>query len=548
VNAEMNNNWLLGVCCLMLGLLAGTVSGQTRNGDIGACCLPNGECIEFTSELDCLSSGGEWQGTNTFCPDLRGETGPVQCEPDPPPVNDDCEDAIAITSFDMDFVGTTVSATPDDLPLCAQPARGGIPGVWYSVIGNGSVLEVEVCVNIGQEQGLVEGLLAVFCGDCEGLDCVALELDEPAPCFLRGNDLDVEFCSEFGREYLIFVALDEPSSTASDFVISVNDLSASCDPQPCGPLPNDDCEDAILLTTSDGFLSGTSSGATPDDIPVSCFGDIEQAAGGVPTGVWYKVIGTGNFMIVDLCVEDDFAGNLGGGTDVAVGVFCGSCSAPQCVTGTITEAPSCLLNNAASSGIVEWCSEQGREYYIFVEVFGEDGPDPRGNGFDPEAFEIAVFDSGFDSCEPEPCGGAADFCEDAQLVCPGEIYFGNTFDATNDYLDHGASIDTIFFCGLFFGLYDVWYKYEPAVPGLLFVHVEGPPTEYVFGVYDSCSSLPEDLLACNIARHHGVIVMHVQPEETYYIRIAGYGTSRGEFQLDLVGPPCENGITELAGD
>jgi hypothetical protein len=136
---------------------------------------------------------------------------------------------------------------------------------------------------------------------------------------------------------------------------------------------------------------------------------------------------------------------------------------------------------------------------------------------------------------------SADFCDLADPVCPGETYFGNTFNATSDYLDHGGTTDDVFFCGVNFGVYDVWCKYIPEEDGMLFVHVEGPNnvgTEWVFGVYDSCPNGPDDLLACNVFVHHGVVVCPVEEGQCYWIRAAARGFARGEFVLDIVGPDC----------
>ena len=40
-----------------------TVSGP----DVGACCLPNGSCLNSQQEFDCSKSAGVWQGANTSC-------------------------------------------------------------------------------------------------------------------------------------------------------------------------------------------------------------------------------------------------------------------------------------------------------------------------------------------------------------------------------------------------------------------------------------------------------------------------------------------------
>ncbi len=451
--------------------------------------------------------------------------------------NDDCENAIAIMTLDKPIFGTTENALSDDVPQCAElpnRSRGFFPnGVWYSVIGTGSLMSADLCVPLQRGQEVpFEGLLQVFCGDCDELRCVAGDFGVLQACDLRGG-VDVRWCSEVGREYLILVALEDANGGRGldpFFLLTIDDSQKSCDAEPCG-LPNDDCENAIMLPTNEQFVRGSVDGATDDDVD-PCITGIAQ---GGPSGVWYKVIGTGNVLEIDICgIEPDAPRS---DVDGFAAVFCGSCENLQCVDahqGGLEFCPEPAGNESVrSSGFLQWCSEEGREYYILVDILSQL----------VDEFQIRVRDTNFNACEPVTCAiEQEDFCEDAQAICPFITYEGHTFDATSAYFDHGGTIDTIFFCGLVFGVYDVWYKYTPAEHGLLFVHVEGPPTDFVFGVYDDCDEATGNLLACNVAYHHGVVVWPVQAYETYYIRIAGRNFTRGDFELDLVAPPCANGM------
>jgi ribosomal protein S27E len=556
-------------CCIALcsigTVVAVVFAGQRGTG--GACCFPDGTCENDTSQTGCELSGGIWQGSGTFCGEMRGNVifcepfgacciGKGQCTDDTTqefcevelqgvwagagtfcvkdnitgvnnegaplqggvscgaPVNDDCEDAIHIASFDGPVFGTVEGATDDFVPDCELLERGfSKAGVWYSVTGTGSIMTANVCGLLDDFRGPVpRSVLFVYCGGCENPQCVAGDGGSLQTCDARILDT-VQWCGVLGEEYLIFVALEDEITT--EFVLTVTDTGQPCQGIPCG-VPNDECEGAILITPGGTF--GSTVGATFDDVPICADPDSFKLP-----GVWYKVIGTGDFVALSLC-----AANIGRGeTPGEINVYCGGCENLQCVAGDAGFVLDCIVRGDSDVS-VEWCSEEGVEYHILVMY-----PATR------IGFFLEYSNSG-KPCEPKvPCGTALnDFCETATPICPGILYTGDTFEATNDYLDHGAPINTVFFCGALMALYDVWYSYTPTEAGLLFVHVEQLPTEWVFGVYDDCPENGGHLLNCNITRHHGVIVVPVQPYHTYYIRIAGFLESRGDYIMDILGPPC----------
>ena len=73
----------------------------------------------------------------------------------------------------------------------------------------------------------------------------------------------------------------------------------------------------------------------------------------------------------------------------------------------------------------------------------------------------------------------------------------------------------------------------------LFVHVEGPPSEWVFGVYDGCPDDGGALIECGVTPDTSAIACPISEGNDYYIRVAGRKFDRGDFIINVVAPPCE---------
>lgn len=114
----------------------------------------------------------------------------ASCVP-PVPVNDLCSNAIPVGCNEI-IQGTTVSAT--DIGVCGFcGTHTEAPGVWYTIIGTGGLISLEVTANF-------DARLNVFEFGCDTLSCV------------DGNDNQgginrsvVSFSSMEGREYFIYV-------------------------------------------------------------------------------------------------------------------------------------------------------------------------------------------------------------------------------------------------------------------------------------------------------------------------------------------------------
>lgn len=148
-----------------------------------------------------------------------------------------------------------------------------------------------------------------------------------------------------------------------------------------------------------------------------------------------------------------------------------------------------------------------------------------------------------DDCDTKPDGDPSvaveqDLCENAMIVCPGFDYFGSNVNVASSMP---------FFCGLFWGNQDVWYRYRPAWDGVLFVRVEGPPIYWLYAIYDGCPPTGSEI-ECN-EQDHFQIVIDVEAGHDYYIRIASWGNEPpGLFEMNLIGPDCALNVNDLNGN
>lgn len=165
----------------------------------------------------------------------------------------------------------------------------------------------------------------------------------------------------------------------------------------------------------------------------------------------------------------------------------------------------------------------------------------------PDECELAGNDCNnnleLDECETKPDGDPSvaveqDECDDAMIVCPGFDYIGSNVNAVSSMP---------YFCGLYYGVQDVYYRYRPAYDGVLFVRVEGPPTYWLYAIYDGCPPGGNEI-KCNETDHFQIVI-NVLAGRDYYIRIASWGLEPpGDFEMNLVGPPCALNPIDLNGD
>ncbi len=179
----------------------------TAAGGPEACCFPDGSCSDQTPG-DCAMMGGTNQGIGTDC---LG----VSC-PQPPPANDDCANAEAISIGGI-AMGNTDGATPDGLGFCGTSA-GTNGAVWYSVIGDGTTLTADLCGSP------FDSKIQIYEDGCGTLTCVTGEDDDFPNC--GENDPSVDWCAAMGVEYLI--AVQGFSTSTGDYTLTVTSDATPC--------------------------------------------------------------------------------------------------------------------------------------------------------------------------------------------------------------------------------------------------------------------------------------------------------------------------------
>ncbi len=96
----------------------------------GACCYPDGSCVDEPDQATCEGNGGAFEGGGTTC-------ATTDC-PQPPPPNDECANATDITAVPYEDTGVNMPTATDDGnvdPSCDSSSSctaGGGWGVWYT--------------------------------------------------------------------------------------------------------------------------------------------------------------------------------------------------------------------------------------------------------------------------------------------------------------------------------------------------------------------------------------------------------------------------------
>ena len=94
------------------------------------------------------------------------------------PPNDICETATGPLAVPSLTPGSTIGATPEVLPLCGTTdGTGG--AVWYTVIGTGNTMTASTCENSSPGSANYDTKIRIWCDDCDNLNCVAGNDDEP---------------------------------------------------------------------------------------------------------------------------------------------------------------------------------------------------------------------------------------------------------------------------------------------------------------------------------------------------------------------------------
>jgi len=223
----------------------------------GSCFAPHGTggcedgaCCEAVCAIDSFCCESAWDDicSNTaFCV-CEGGAGEL-------PANDACEDAIAVTIGAPPVTGNTECASFDNPPAITCGTGGGItaPGVWYTVIGDGTQLTATTCNTTTDYDSKIN----IYCGDCSGLTCIAGNDDATDPtCGVDDQLARVRWCSVSGTKYSILV--QGAGGATGTFALRVNSSGTACKGGiVCETGCAQDCvTSATLLPPPDGVVDG----------------------------------------------------------------------------------------------------------------------------------------------------------------------------------------------------------------------------------------------------------------------------------------------------
>jgi hypothetical protein len=248
--------------------------------------------------------------------------------------NDSCDDAFGpITPGVGKFLlgSTSDGATIDtEAPSCGLASSATAPGVWYTIIGDGGAITASTCTGTG-----FDSQISIFTGSCDQLTCVdgnsnACGLQSLVAIQSIQDETYHVLVHGFGGasgNFALQIITEAPPLIAGDFCATSKILELG--------VPR-----AVSLTD-----------ATEDaDVP-RCFSWPDD---GLPSiGVWYRIVGTGNTMSIQLdsTVETEFCGSF-------ISVLTGSgCSNLSCVL-----KKDCI-------GMCDWESAAEQVYYIFISYF-----------------------------------------------------------------------------------------------------------------------------------------------------------------------------------
>lgn len=273
----------------------------------------------------------------------------LNCPP-PPPVNDVCSGAIAVSCGQL-YIVNTISSTDDaGLPATCNTESPGFKGLWYTYVGTGLPVSINVCSD-GTADPISDTKLTVYTGSCGSYTCLTANDDtEPAGCSYGFNS-SATILTQPGVTYYIYVAEFDATTTGTTTRLSI------------------DCGTTWLGNTTDWF---TPSNWSPSAVPNSCAVSVRIPT--TPSGGQFPTIPNaasdvqvGNLLIEDgasvtlqgrvLSVCGNFAGGTGAGGSVIVtspgSLTIGSSPAvtPQFIGGN-SSVDVLRINNTAASGVV----------------------------------------------------------------------------------------------------------------------------------------------------------------------------------------------------
>ncbi len=444
------------------------------------------------------------------------DVGPITLEltcPCPPaPDGENCDNAVAL-NVPAVVQGSTIGAEPDAPPAFTCVTTVSAPGVWYTVVGDGTTYTATTC----SPNSTYDTKLNVYCGTCTQLFCVTGNDD--AACQFGGLLSTVTWCTSPGTTYYILVQGFGGATGNFELAVSSNGTSCStavpCAPCvvtcPSGGIPENEPNCGLPTDT----VNGGCNSVPPVFTNIACgqtYCGTAAFDGSSRDTDWYKIVLTqatqvrwrvvGQFDVL-AGIVDNFGIDSCAGVTAFLAFGIGSPCQP-------VEVAACLPAGT---------------WYLFVA---------------PQFTSTLACGAPYTAtatCEDCPPGPDNDDCENAELIsCNSTVQGDNT-------LAIGDPTDPFFSCrfgGPAPGVGSIWYKFVATDTSALADVCSSVASDTLIAIYSgTCGNLVE--LACGEDECNGLrsraCAQGLTVGNTYYIQVASFDNAgRGPITLELTCP------------
>jgi hypothetical protein len=409
----------------------------------------------------------------------------------PPPVNDDCSGAIALTvnpamACETVTAGTTAGATQS---MAATPCFGNPDDdVWFSFVATDTSHPISITNVVAVMGTSTDMYFQVLSGACDSTASVLCS--DP-------NDNTATGLTP-GETYFVRV-WSYAATSRQNFNICIKTLPP--------PATNDDCTAAVSLPVNSDLscgsvTAGTTLGATQSMAATPCFGNPDD-------DVWFSFEATNTSHVISLLNVVAISG--GTSTDMYFQVLSGAC-----------DSTASLLCSDPNSATVNGLTI-GETYFVRVWSYATTSR---------QAFDICI------GTPPPP--PANDICGNAFTLTPGNNFVVSAIattniSATNDPTDPVPTCDNFNFAT---NGKDIWYAVEVPASGNITLETRGDGmgniTDTGIQVYSgACGSLTS--LGCNTDDGDGnfslLSLTGLTPGEILLVRVWGYNGTQGTFLI-----------------
>eukprot|EP00538_Stauroneis_constricta_P006109 CAMPEP_0119550286 /NCGR_PEP_ID=MMETSP1352-20130426/3820_1 /TAXON_ID=265584 /ORGANISM="Stauroneis constricta, Strain CCMP1120" /LENGTH=2316 /DNA_ID=CAMNT_0007596081 /DNA_START=18 /DNA_END=6965 /DNA_ORIENTATION=+ len=286
--------------------------------------------------------------------------------------NNECDGAIALAVGGEVVFGSTSLATTSPNGRCGDIGDGVGSGLWYSIIGSGSIMTASTCPT--SDLIVPASSIFVHTGSCSDLECLEYSTNSYT-CY---QDTGITWYARPGTQYFIYVETDARSESNNDFMLTLSSRENEGSPM---------CTDNMASLPYGSFRVNA--------VTVGRFGDTKVLADGsgniamIPSniestsGTWFSFVGAGKGVKFSSC--DIYAKTF----DLSMLIFTGS-SCDSSLTYVDTVQSDCSVITAF---------ERDQNYFVYM--------------FDASGGEGGVFSLDIISVPRN------DVCEYATLITPG---------------------------------------------------------------------------------------------------------------------------------